>query len=95
MRLLPKILEVLGILLLLIVAAITAFVWWTHPKRPVDGVFVREADGAVYAFRAVARRALSEREADEHARKILAGMTLQRRSCRCPGTPGCGTCSSW
>jgi beta-glucosidase len=80
MRLLKKILRVLGVLLLLIVAAIAAFVWWTHPKRPVDGVFVREAGAGVYTFRQVARgRELSPLEADEHAGKILAGMTLPEK----------------
>ncbi len=80
MRLLRKVIKVLGVLLLVIVAAIAAFVWWTHPKRSVDGVFVREAGAGVYTFRQVARgRALSPLEADEHAGKILAGMTLQEK----------------
>ena len=80
MRLLKKALEVLGILSLAIVAAIAGYVWWTHPKRPVDGLFVREAGAGVYKFRDVARgRALSPSEADEHARKVLAGMTLREK----------------
>jgi beta-glucosidase len=79
-RLLAKVLKVLGLLLLAFVAVAAALVWWTHPKRPVDGVLVREAGAGVYKFRDVARgRALSERETDEHAGKILAAMTLQQK----------------
>jgi beta-glucosidase len=80
MHLAKKVFKVLVILLTVLVAAIAAFVWWTNPKRPVDSVFVHEAGPGVYKFTDVARgRALSAHELDEHARKILAGMTLQEK----------------
>ena len=43
MRILKKVLKALGALLLLLVALVAFLLWWTHPKRPVTGVFVRDA----------------------------------------------------
>ena len=43
MRILKKILKALAALLLFVVALAAFLLWWTHPKRPVNGSFVREA----------------------------------------------------
>ena len=50
MRILKKVLKVIGALLLLAVALVAFLLWWTDPKRPVDGFFVREAGRDVFKF---------------------------------------------
>jgi beta-glucosidase len=80
MRILKKILKVLGALLLLVVAVVAFLLWWTHPKRPVNGAFVREAGPGVFKFTDIPKgKALSAEEVDGYARKLLAEMTLQQK----------------
>ena len=56
MRILKKVLKALGALLLFLVALAAFLLWWTHPKRPVSGSFVREAGaGDVQVHRHPAR----------------------------------------
>jgi beta-glucosidase len=80
MRVLKKILKALGALLLFIVALAAFLLWWTHPKRPVSGSFVREAGAGTFKFTDIPRGPLpSGEEVDGYARKILAEMTLQQK----------------
>jgi beta-glucosidase len=80
MRILKKILKVVGALLSVLVLLVALLLWWTHPKRPVDGVLVREAGPGVFKFTDVPTgRALSPEEVDGFARRLLAGMTLQQK----------------
>ncbi|HSD28130.1 MAG TPA: glycoside hydrolase family 3 N-terminal domain-containing protein, partial [Vicinamibacteria bacterium] len=80
MRILKKVLKIIGALLLLVVVLAAFLLWWTHPKRPVDGLFVREAGAGVFKFRDVPKgRVLSPEEVDGYARKLLAGMTVQQK----------------
>lgn len=80
MRILKKVLKVVGTLLLLAVALVALLLWWTHPKRPVNGAFVREAGPGVFKFTDIPKgKALSAEEVDGYARKLLAGMTLQQK----------------
>ncbi len=80
MRILKKVLKVIGALLLLAVAIVAFLLWWTDPKRPVNGFLVREAGRDVFKFSDVPKgRLLSGEEADGYAREILAGMTLQEK----------------
>jgi len=80
MRILKKVLKVIGALLLLAVALAAFLLWWTHPKRPVDGAFVREAGPGVFKFTDIPQgRALSAEEVEGYARKLLAEMTLQQK----------------
>ena len=55
MRILKKILKALGALLLLVVALAAFLLWWTHPKRPVNGSFVREAGAGTFKFTDIPR----------------------------------------
>jgi beta-glucosidase len=79
MRLLKKILKVAGLVLVALVAVAVVWAWWAWPKRPVDGVFARPAKGA-FTFADVPKgRAISDREVDDLARRLLAGMTLEQK----------------
>jgi beta-glucosidase len=80
MRILKKILKALGALVLLLVALVAPLLWWTHPKRPVSGSFVREAGPSTFKFTDVPRgRALNRAEVEGYARRLLAEMTLQQK----------------
>lgn len=80
MRLLKKVAVVLAALLVLLVGLAALFVWWSHPKRSVAGLFAREAGPGVFKFTDVPTgRALSPSEADEHARRLLGSMTLRQK----------------
>jgi beta-glucosidase len=80
MRLMKKVLKVLGAILLALVALVAFLLWWTHPKRPVSGVFAREAGAGVFKFTDIPRgRVLSPEEVDGYARKLLVEMTLQQK----------------
>jgi len=80
MRILKKVLKVVGALLILLVALVAFLLWWTHPKRPVNGAFVREAGPGVFKFTDIPKgRALSPEEVEGYARKLLAEMTLQQK----------------
>jgi beta-glucosidase len=80
MRLLKKVVVVLAALLALLVGLAALGVWWSHPKRPVAGLFAREAGPGVFKFSDVPRgRALSPAEADQHARRLLGSMTLRQK----------------
>ena len=80
MRILKKILKALGALLLLLVALAAFLLWWTYPKRPVTGAFVREAGAGTFKFTDIpGGRVLSAEEVDGYARKLLAEMTLQQK----------------
>jgi beta-glucosidase len=80
MRLLKKTVKILGAALALLVALAALLLWWTHPKRPVSGAFVREAGPGVFKFTDVPRgRLLSPDEVDGYARRILAEMTLRQK----------------
>ena len=74
MRILKKVLKVIGALLLFVVALVAFLLWWTHPKRPVNGAFVREAGPGVFKFTDIPKgRALSPEEVEGYARKLLGG----------------------
>jgi len=80
LRILKKILKALGALLILIVALAAFLLWWTYPKRPVTGAFVREAGAGTFKFTDIpGGRVLSPEEVDGYARKLLAEMTLQQK----------------
>ncbi|HYN01368.1 MAG TPA: hypothetical protein VE359_02875, partial [Vicinamibacteria bacterium] len=80
MRTLKKILEALAALLLFVVALAALLLWWTHPKRPVNGSFVREAGAGTFKFTDIPRgRALGGDEVEGYARKLLGEMTLQQK----------------
>jgi beta-glucosidase len=80
MRILKKILKVIGALVLLVVLVVAFLLWWTHPKRSVAGVFVREAEPGTFKFYGVQQgRELTPEEVDGFARKLLAEMTLQQK----------------
>jgi beta-glucosidase len=80
MRIVKKILKVLGALLVAVVAAIALLLWWTNPKRPISGVFVREAGAGVFKFSDIPKgRALAADEIDAHAHRLLGAMTLQEK----------------
>jgi len=80
MRTLKKILKALGALFLVLVALAAFLLWWTHPKRPVTGTFVREAGAGAFKFTDIPRgRALGDEEVDGYARKLLAEMTLRQK----------------
>jgi beta-glucosidase len=80
LRILKKILKALGALLLLVVALAAFLLWWTYPKRPVTGAFVREAGADTFKFTDIpGGRVLSPEEVDGYARKLLAEMTLQQK----------------
>lgn len=80
MRALKKILKVLGAILLVLVAIAAVLLWWTHPKRPVRGTFVREAGPGVFKFTDIPTgRALTDHEVDLYARRLLDGMTLEQK----------------
>ena len=80
MRVLKKILKVIGALVLLAVALVAFLLWWTHPKRPVAGAFVRQAGAGVFKFTDIPKgQALSREQVDGYARRLLAEMTLQQK----------------
>jgi beta-glucosidase len=80
MRILKKILKVLGAVIVVAVALVAFLLWWTDPKRPVAGFFVGEAGRDVFKFTDVPKgRALTRDEIDGYARELLAGMTLQEK----------------
>jgi beta-glucosidase len=80
MRSLKKVLKVFGALVVVLVALAALLLWWTHPKRPVDGIFVRPAGSGVFKFTDVPKgRTLPPDEVDAYARRLLAGMTLQQK----------------
>ena len=80
MHLLKKIVKILGAILLVLVALAAFLLWWTHPKRPVTGAFVREAGAGTFKFTDIPRgRVLRGEEVDGYARKLLAEMTLQQK----------------
>ena len=90
MRILKKILKVVGGLLLLLVALVAFLLWWTHPKRPVAGAFVREAGAGVFKFTDIPKgRVMSREEVDGYAAKLLGEMTLQQKVLQMSGD------SSW
>jgi beta-glucosidase len=80
MRILKKVLKVVGALLVFLVALAAFLLSWTNPKRPVTGFFVREAGTGVFKFSDIPKgRALSPEEVDGHARRLLAEMTLPQK----------------
>ncbi|HEX9189807.1 MAG TPA: glycoside hydrolase family 3 N-terminal domain-containing protein, partial [Vicinamibacteria bacterium] len=80
MRLLKKVVKVLGAVLLALVLLAASLLWWTHPKRPVSGALVREAGAGVFKFTDIPKgRVLSAEEVDGYARKLLGEMTLQQK----------------
>jgi beta-glucosidase len=80
MRILKKILKALAAFLLFVVALAAFLLWWTHPKRPVNGSFVREAGAGTFKFTDIPRgRVLDGDEVDGYARKLLGEMTLQQK----------------
>jgi beta-glucosidase len=80
MRLLKKVLKVLGAILLVLVALVAFLLWWTQPKRPVSGALVREAGSGVFRFTDIPKgRVLSGEEVDGYARRLLGEMTLQQK----------------
>jgi beta-glucosidase len=80
MRLLKKVLKVFGAVLLALVLLAALLLWWTYPKRPVTGPFVREAGAGVFKFTDIPKgRVLSADEVDGFARKLLGEMTLQQK----------------
>jgi beta-glucosidase len=80
MRITRKSLKALGAMLLVLVAVAAFLLWWTNPKRPVSGAFVREAGASTFKFSDVPRgRALDRAEVEGYARKLLAEMTLQQK----------------
>ena len=80
MRILKRILKALAALLLFVVALAAFLLWWTHPKRPVNGSFVREAGAGTFKFTDIPRgRVLSGDEVEGYARKLLGEMTLQQK----------------
>jgi beta-glucosidase len=79
-RILKKILKNVGILLVALVVLFAFLLWWGHPKRPVSGMFVREAGPGVFKFTDIPKgRLLAAEEVDGYARKLLAQMTLQQK----------------
>ena len=79
MRILRKILKALAALLLLVVALAAFLLWWTHPKRPVNSFFVREAGaGTSQVHRHPPRARARRREVEGYVDRLLAEMTLQR-----------------
>jgi len=80
MRILKKILKVLVGLLFGLVALAAFLLWWTYPKRPVSGSFVREAGASTFKFTDIPHgRTLGGPELEGYARKLLAEMTLQQK----------------
>ncbi len=89
MRIVKKILKVLAGLLVAAVAIVAFLLWWTHPKRPISGVFVREAGAGVFKFSDLPRgRALTASEIDTYARRLLEEMTLQEKVLQMSGDSG-------
>lgn len=90
MRILKKVVKALGLLLVLAIALVAFLLWWTHPKRPVTGAFVREAGAGVFKFTDILKgQALPPEQVDGYARKLLAEMTLQQKVLQMSGD------SSW
>ena len=82
MRILKKILKVLGLVVVALVALVAFLLWWTHPKRPVTGVFVREAGAGVFKFTDIPRgRVLSAQEVDGKITSANAPDSLMNTSC--------------
>ena len=81
MRILGKILKALAALLLFVVALAAFLLWWTHPKRPVNGSFVREAGAGTFKFTDIPRgRALGGDEKEVSVpRWSVAGHHQQAR----------------
>ena len=80
MRIVRTILKLVAALLLAAVAATAFLLWWTYPKRPVSGLFVRVAGPGVFKFSDIPRgRALSAAEIEAYARRLLGEMTLQEK----------------
>jgi beta-glucosidase len=77
MRAIKKILKVLGLSLLAVLVVTPPAIWLTHPKRPVDNLFVRKAP---FTFADIPKgRALTPEEVDSYARRLLAEMTLEEK----------------
>jgi beta-glucosidase len=90
MRLLVKTPKIVGLLVLVVVALVALVVWWSHPKHPVDSVFVRTAGTGVFKFAEIPRgRALAPAEVDGYTHRLLAEMTLQEKVLQMSGD------SSW
>ena len=80
MRLVKKILKILIALLVIAVAAVTATLWITYPKRSVLGTFVRPAGPEVFKFTDIPKgRALTPEEVETYAHRLMAGMTLEQK----------------
>jgi beta-glucosidase len=80
MRILKKILKLLAAILVGLVTIVALLLWWTYPKRPISGLFVREAGPGVFKFSDIPKgRALSPGELDAYAHRLLDEMTLQEK----------------
>jgi len=71
---------VFALVVVLIVVIGAILIWWSHPKRPMNGAFVRRAGPGVFKFTDIPiGRTLSPAEVDGYARRILSEMTLQQK----------------
>jgi beta-glucosidase len=80
MRLVRKILKVTAAVLVALVLLLTGYLWWSYPKRPVLGAFVRPAGAGVFKFSDIPKgRALAPAEVEGYARRLLGEMTLEEK----------------
>jgi len=79
-RIFWKVVRWAGAAIVAVLTFVALAVWWTNPKRAVDGAFVRPAGAGVFTFADIPRgRALSPEEVDGYARRLLAEMSLEEK----------------
>ena len=80
MRILKKVVKALGLLAVALVAIASFLLWLTQPKRPVSGVFVRQAGPGIFKFTDIPKgRVLSADDVDAYARRLIVEMTLEQK----------------
>ena len=76
-------------LIAVVVAAFLLFAWLGHPKFSTDNIFIRPAGKDVFKMSDIPRgRALTPREIDQYAGKLLAEMTLTEKVHQMSGDTG-------
>jgi beta-glucosidase len=73
-------------LFVVLVAGAGLWMWWSHPKRGVNGAFVARAGPGVFTFADVPRgRELGDSEVEGYVERLLREMTLEEKAAQMSG----------
>ncbi len=80
MRVPSRVLRLVGVAIVAGVGMAAFLLWFTYPKRAVNGLFVRAAGPGIFKFTDIPHgRALTPSEIDAYAHRLLEEMTLQEK----------------